>query len=135
MKNVKNLLSLFVLLLALVSAGCASTMSSAGSSDMQLRPEMNLMAGQEVYACACGPKCPCHTLSNNPGKCTCGVDMVKAKVTSVAAGVATLMVNGQERMFETHGKYACACGPKCPCNTISQTPGKCTCGTDMAKVN
>ncbi len=135
MKKVSCYVSVLVLFLGLVMAGCSSTMSSAGKSDMQLRPDMKLMAGQEVYACNCGVKCPCNTLSHKPGKCTCGVDMVKAKVKSVGDGTATLMINGEARTFKTTGKYACACGPKCPCDTISQNPGKCTCGVDMAKVN
>jgi hypothetical protein len=36
--------------------------------------------------------------------------------------------------FKTVAKYACACGPKCDCDTISQKPGKCPCGTEMKKV-
>ena len=32
-------------------------------------------------------------------------------------------------------KYACACGPTCPCETISQNPGQCTCKKDMKAVN
>jgi hypothetical protein len=135
MKKAFNYVSVLVLFLGLIVTGCSSTMSSAGKSDLELRPDMKLAAGQEVYACNCGAKCPCDTLSNNPGKCTCGVDLVKATVKSVGDGTATLVVNGQERAFKTKGKYACACGLKCPCNTISQNPGKCTCGVDMAKVD
>jgi hypothetical protein len=135
MKKITGYISVLVAFLALIATGCSSTMPSAAKTDMQLHPDMHLTVGQEVYACNCGAKCPCNTLSHNPGKCTCGVDLVQAKVKSVGDGTAMLMVNGEERTFKTRGKYACACSPKCPCNTISQNPGKCTCGVDMAKVN
>ena len=42
--------------------------------------KLDLKAGSEIYACNCGEKCPCNTMSNNAGNCTCGKPMVKAKV-------------------------------------------------------
>ncbi len=99
--------------------------------------KMDLKVGDEVYACNCGEKCACNTMSRNPGNCTCGKEMVKAKVTKVEEGKVHLMAKGwdKERVFKTTGKYACACGPDCKCDTISQNPGKCTCGSEMKKVN
>ncbi len=96
---------------------------------------MSLKVGDEVYACNCGEGCPCDTMSLNPGKCSCGNDMVKAKVTGISKGKAMLMAEGwtKERSFNTVGKYACNCSPECKCNTISQNPGKCTCGVEMKK--
>ena len=126
--------SAVVLLVGLIAVGCSNTMTAANKKDVELRPEMKVAVGQELYACNCGATCPCDTLSMNPGKCTCGKDMVKAKVQSVGQGTAVLRVSGEERTFKTIGKYACACGPKCPCNTISQNPGKCSCGVEMNKV-
>ena len=96
--------------------------------------QMKLKVGDEVYVCGCGEGCPCMTMSKSPGKCTCGKDLVKAKVTKVEKGKATVMVNGKEQVFPTKGKYACACGPECKCETISQSPGKCGCGADMKPV-
>ena len=96
--------------------------------------QMQLKVGDEVYVCGCGEGCPCLTMSKNPGKCTCDKDLVKGKVTKVDKGKATVMVNGKERVFPTKGKYACACGPKCNCDTISQSPGKCGCGVEMKPV-
>jgi hypothetical protein len=92
--------------------------------------------GEEVYACNCGETCPCNTISKHPGKCVCGKDMVKARVVSVEKGKVMLQGEGWEkpRAFKTVAKYACACGPKCDCDTISQKPGKCPCGTEMKKV-
>ena len=29
--------------------------------------------------------------------------------------------------------YACGCGESCPCYTVSRSPGKCTCGSDLVK--
>jgi len=99
--------------------------------------KMELKVGDEVYACNCGEKCACNTMSRNPGNCTCGKEMVKAKVTKVEEGKVHLMAKGwdKERVFKTTGKYACACGPDCKCDTISQNPGKCSCGSEMKKVN
>ncbi len=96
--------------------------------------EINLKVGDEVYVCGCGDSCPCLTMSRSPGKCVCDKDLVKAKVTKVEKGKATVMVKGKEQVFLTKGKYACACGPGCNCDTISQGPGKCGCGSVMKPV-
>jgi len=96
--------------------------------------KMTLKAGDEVYACNCGESCPCQMLARKPGNCTCGQAMVKAKVQSVGEGTAVLAIDGKERTFKTVGKYMCGCGPACKCDAISQTPGKCPCGTDMVEV-
>jgi hypothetical protein len=121
------LLISFVVMVAMAFAVSAS----AGS-----KGKMDLKVGDEIYACNCGEKCPCNTMSRNPGKCTCGTDMVKAKVMKVENGKAHLKAPEweKERIFKTVGKYACDCGPKCKCDTISQNPGKCTCGAEMKKV-
>ncbi len=101
-----------------------------------LKSTMELKAGAEVYACNCGEACKCDTMSNNAGKCSCGKEMVKAQVTKAEEGKAFLKAAGweKERSFKTTGQYACACGPTCKCDTISQNPGNCTCGTEMSKV-
>ena len=100
------------------------------------KSKLDLKAGDEVFACNCGDDCACKTMSKNAGKCVCGKEMVKAKVMSVKAGKASLKAEGwdKERQFPLKGKYACACGPDCNCGTISQNPGKCTCGKEMKKV-
>ncbi len=97
---------------------------------------LDLKVGDERYVCNCGEKCPCNTISSNEGKCTCGSDMVKATVTKVEKGKATFKAAGwdKERTFKTIGKYACNCSPDCKCGTISQNPGKCTCGSKMKKI-
>ena len=109
---------------------CA-TVAFAGSTG-----KMALKVGDEIYACNCGADCPCNTMSRMPGKCTCGKDMVKAKVIKVEEGKVMLKADSwdKERSFKTTGKYACACGPDCKCDTISQNAGKCTCGKEMKKV-
>jgi len=116
----------FVLVLSLVSA-----IAIAGS-----RGSFVLKAGDELYVCDCGEKCPCDSMSNNPGQCTCGKDLVKAKVTRVEKEKAFFKAEGwgKERAFKTVGKYTCACPPACKCDTISQNPGKCTCGVEMKKL-
>lgn len=116
----------FVVLFVLISVSLA----------MADKGKMELKVGDEVYACNCGDKCPCNTMSRNPGKCTCGTDMVKAKVLKVAPGTAEIKAESWDkaRVFKTVGNYTCNCGPHCKCDTISQNPGKCTCGADMVKV-
>jgi hypothetical protein len=98
---------------------------------------MKLKVGDEVYACNCGIECKCNTMSNKVGSCTCGKDMVKAKVVRIEGGTAYLKADNwnEERPFNTTGKYVCSCGPTCKCNAISQNPGKCPCGTEMKKAD
>ncbi len=100
------------------------------------RGAMDLTSGDQVYACSCGEACPCQTLSNNPGKCSCGKDMAQASVVRAGDGTAMLKAEGweKERPFKTVGKYTCSCPPACPCDTVSQIPGNCTCGKEMKKV-
>ena len=100
------------------------------------KAKMDLKVGDEVYACNCGDDCPCKTMSRNAGNCTCGKEMVKAKVMKVEGDTVMLKAEkwDKERAFKTTGKYICACGPDCKCDTISQNPGKCTCGKEMKKV-
>ena len=96
------------------------------------KTKMVAKVGDELYVCACGEGCPCDTMSRNPGQCTCGKDLVKTKVTKVEKGKIT--VESREKPFVSKGKYACACGPDCKCDTISQNPGNCTCGKKMVEV-
>ena len=86
--------------------------------------------GNEVYVCNCPGDCPCQTISKQAGKCPCGTDMVKAKVTGTVKGEVTLMAAGWEkdRVFSTDAKYAC------DDHTISQKAGKCPCGKEMKPV-
>jgi hypothetical protein len=97
---------------------------------------LDLKVGDERYVCNCSETCPCNTISSNAGKCTCGNDMVKAKVTKVDKGKVNFKADGwkKERTFKTVGKYMCNCSPDCKCGTISQNPGKCTCGKEMKKI-
>ncbi len=117
-------------LFALILIVSAATLCLAG------KEVMNFKVGDEVYACNCGEGCNCNTLSLASGKCSCGNDLVKARVTSISDGKAMLMAEGwaAERPFLTVGKYACDCPPGCKCDTISQKPGKCACGKEMKKM-
>jgi len=96
------------------------------------KTEMIAKVGDELYVCGCGEGCKCDTMSRNPGTCTCGKDLVKSKVTKVEKGKITM--EGRGRPFVSIGKYACACGPGCKCDTISQNPGNCSCGKKMTEV-
>lgn len=115
----------------------AMAMAVASLSLAAEKGKLDLKVGDQLYVCNCGEKCPCNTISRNPGKCACGHDdMVKATVEKVEGNVAYFKAEGweKERPFKTVGKYMCACGPDCKCDTISQTAGKCPCGTKMKKV-
>ena len=96
--------------------------------------KLEVKAGDDIYVCGCGKGCDCYTVSKKEGKCTCGSNLVKVKVTKVDKGKAFYMQDGKEASTTLTGKYNCACGPTCDCQTISQKPGKCGCGKDMAKV-
>ena len=96
------------------------------------KTQMTAKVGDELYVCGCGEACKCDTMSRNPGQCTCGKDLVKAKVTKVEKGMITM--EGRDRPFVSIGKYACACGSECKCDTISQNPGNCSCGKKLVAV-
>jgi hypothetical protein len=91
-------------------------------------------SGETVYVCACGEACECDTMSRNPGNCTCGKELGKGVITKVEGDKAMIKLEDKERAFKTKAKYACDCGDACKCGTISQNPGKCTCGKEMKKV-
>lgn len=120
--------ALLVILVCICSLSLASVASAAESG------KLNLKVGDQVYVCGCGKGCPCETMSMKEAKCTCGQPLVKGVVTKVEADKATVKTDKEERAFKTVGKYACACGAGCDCNTISQNPGKCACGKEMKKV-
>jgi len=106
---------------------CLLALAVAANAVTPENPKMSLKAGDEVYACACGPSCACKSLSMQPAKCTCGKDMVKSKVVTVEGDKAVINVNGKDETFPLVGKFVCACGASCPCNYISQNAGKCAC--------
>ena len=102
-------------------------------------PKMDLKVGDEAYVCGCGPSCDCMTMSMKPGECVCNKPLVKAKVAYTEGDWAVMKIPEGDsgfrlQAFKTVGKYACACGEGCDCNTRSQKPGKCVCGRDMKKV-
>jgi hypothetical protein len=119
-----------VVILVVVLASVMMTVAFAAN------PKPVFKVGEEVYACNCGVDCPCNTISKHAGKCVCGKDMVKAKVTSVEKGQVMLKAESWEkpRPFSTVARFVCNCGEKCDCDTISQKPGKCPCGTEMKAV-
>jgi len=121
--------NLFVALMTVVAVGMAGLTMAAVEKGM-----ITLKAGDKINVCGCGAGCPCETMSRKEGKCTCNKDLVKATVTKVEEGKAIVMVNGKEQAFKTTGKFQCACGPKCDCDTISQKPGKCACGKVLEEV-
>ena len=95
--------------------------------------KLEVKAGDEIYVCGCAKGCDCYTVSKKEGKCACGSNLAKVKVTKVEKGKAFYVQDGKEASTTLTGKFNCACGPQCDCQTISQKPGKCGCGKEMAK--
>lgn len=116
---------LFVLSMALVIALATLVLAAQ-------KTQMTAKVGDELYVCGCGEGCTCDTMSRSPGQCACGKDLVKSKVTKVQKG--KIMVEARKTAYVSVGKYACACGPDCKCDTISQKPGNCSCGKPMMEV-
>src|SRR4030067_2735809 len=98
--------------------------------------KLDASVGAAYFVCACGEGCPCDTISSKKGQCSCGRDLVEAKVTRVEGDKAWFKAEGREKEveFSLVAKYSCACGADCPCKTISQTPGKCVCGRELQEV-
>jgi hypothetical protein len=115
---------LFVLMIVLAISVATFALADKGT--------MTPKVGDELYVCGCGDGCKCDMMSTNPAQCPCGKDLVKSKVTKVEEGKITMDV--RNRPFVSIGKYVCACGPECKCNTISQNPGNCSCGKKMIEV-
>ena len=119
----KNLIGLFVasLLLVAVVAFADKTVPV-------------YMKGDAVFVCACGESCECKTMSRKAGKCTCGKELGKAVVSEAEGDQLVVKLGDKNLNFPAKAKFACACGEACKCGTISQKPGKCTCGTEMKEV-
>lgn len=81
-----------------LSLGLVSTVFAA--------EKMAPKAGDTVYACNCGEKCTCYTMSKEAGKCGCGKDMVQAKVEKVEGADVTLKADGWAKAltFKTAAK-------------------------------
>lgn len=90
--------------------------------------------GDAVFVCACGEGCDCKTMSRKEGKCSCGKALGKGVITSIEGDKAMVQLGEKEIPFTTKAKYTCDCGETCKCDTISQKPGKCSCGKEMKKV-
>jgi hypothetical protein len=119
--NKKLILPLAVILLMAMGA----FLLASGSGHFPVK------VGDKVYVCNCGETCDCGFVSKKPGKCGCGTEGVEVTVTKVGEDTFTATVNGKERTFKTTAKYVCGCGETCDCYTISNKPGKCSCGMDL----
>jgi hypothetical protein len=105
------------------------------------------------YVCNCGADCKCDSISSEPGKCSCGKDMVQMHLLSIEGDKAYLCTCGKDcdckmdpndktkcgcgkpvKTVGLKGKYVCACGPDCTCGMISDKPGKCGCGKELKQV-
>ena len=89
-------------------------------------------AGDTAYVCQCPSSCGCETAALKPAKASCDHDLAKVTVTRVKGKKAYYEVEGKEHAFKLTGKYGCACGGDC-CMMVSQKPGTCCCGKELAK--
>jgi len=109
---------------------------------------------QAYYVCNCKDDCTCKSISKNPGKCTCGADLVAVHFLSFEKDNAVFCRCGADcvcersktdpgkcgcgkpvKVVSVKGKYICGCGAGCNCGTISDEPGKCRCGEDLKPVS
>lgn len=81
---------------ALVVFSMAFVMAMVVFSFAAEKGKLDLKVGEERYVCNCGEKCACKTISMNQGKCTCGNDMVKAKVVKVGRPVLRQRVGSKK---------------------------------------
>ena len=105
------------------------------------------------YVCNCKDDYKCDFVSNKPGKCKCGSNLVAMHVLAIENGKGIFCRCGADcscersktdpgkcgcgklvKMAGLKGKYICSCGPECNCGTISDKPGKCHCGKDLKLV-
>lgn len=119
---------------ALLAALSFVVLLVAGIAFAKEEANKGFKTGDTVYVCSCGAACTCGTVSYKDGKCGCGKGLVKTTLTAVKDGKVYYMLDGKEMSAPAVGKYACACGEGCGCGTISQKPGKCSCGKDMKKL-
>ncbi|MFZ4857675.1 MAG: hypothetical protein ACOYL3_14880 [Desulfuromonadaceae bacterium] len=91
--------------------------------------------GDTVYVCTCGDTCDCKTMARKAGKCDCGTALGKGTVSSASKDKIVVTVGDKKLNFPAKAKYACGCGDGCDCGSVSQKPGKCTCGNEMKKIN
>jgi len=122
-------LVLLVMSLLLVIGAAGLVMADKGT-----KGQFEGKAGDAIYVCGCGAGCDCGSLAKKEGKCGCGKDLVKSTVTKVDTTKVYYTLDGKEMSAPISGKYACGCGEGCNCGSISQKPGKCSCGKDMVKV-
>ncbi|HBG06668.1 MAG: hypothetical protein A2075_10155 [Geobacteraceae bacterium GWC2_58_44] len=122
--------------LVLVTLSLLLVVFAAGAvfADKGTKGKFEAKAGDSIYVCACGAGCQCGSLAKKEAKCGCGREMVKTTVTKVEKGKVSYLVNGEELSAPVTGKYACGCGEGCNCGSISQKPGKCSCGKDLVPV-
>ena len=117
--NIKHILALVTVVFLGMSLAQAAT------------ARLSVKAGDTAYVCQCASKC-CETVALKPAKCSCGQELTKVTVTKVKGSKAYYQANGKEQAFKLTGKYGCACGGEC-CMMVSQKPGKCGCGKELAK--
>ena len=120
---------LIVLSLLFVCAAAVLAFADKGPND-----KFDAKAGDTIYVCGCGAGCDCGSLGKKAGTCSCGKELVKTTVNKVENGKVFYTLDGKELSAPTQGKYACGCGDGCDCGSVSQKPGKCSCGKDMVKV-
>jgi hypothetical protein len=70
------------------------------------------------YVCNCKDDCKCNTISKNPGKCTCGNELVAMHVLAIEKDTAVF----------------CRCGADCTCELSKTDPSKCGCGKEMKQI-
>ncbi len=100
--------TIFALMAVLLLSAALATVTIAAPAD-------GASVGKTVYTCACGDACPCNTVAAEPGKCSCGKELMERTVLKVDA----------------ENIYVCNCGAKCKCTGVSADGAKCSCGKEL----
>ena len=154
----KRIATLFVLIAAAVVLGACAHGGPHGSGCPNCPhggPTATQKAPQSssaIYWCNCGPDCKCNSVSTQPGKCSCGKEMVGGHVIWVEGNTALACTCGPDCSCKIDpndhskcgcgkpvkkidlkgtGLYFCNCHGACGCNTISDKPGSCKCGMPL----
>ena len=90
----KNLLRAAV---AGLSLSLAFTATVQAADNVPAAATQGYKVGDKVWICGCGKTCDCGTIQTTPGKCHCGMDLIKATVTKVKGTTVTVKsANGEQ---------------------------------------
>ena len=153
MKIANVLLGLLFFVCVFSLSGC-SGMDTAGHEGKKELTFAQVDRHDVLYTCPCGMQCDCNTASTKPGKCDCGRTLKWGHVLK-REGTEAILCQRDERCqcylkskdtakcscgsstrrvsLVGTGIYFCKSGASGFCNYVSDSPGKCRCGSELIK--